>query len=167
MPNPPPCYRTLSAALTMVVPSSDPRPRADLSLDMGYIARFPLRRWVRADAAARPMRKVCFAVERTRPWSGSSPLRPAAWHGVHPSLSRSAKDSALRLRVSPSRLPPSLLRRSGCGGWMPKVVPSIRTGGVHPFAKRAQPPRCTSRLRWTWGPSLTFAHRPSSSGCAG
>jgi hypothetical protein len=102
--------------LMIPIPSSDPC-CASAPLDMGSIAPFPRRRWMRTPATSAPMRNHCFAVGETRPRSGSSRLCPTAWHGVHPSLSRSARHSAPRLRVSPKSLP--ALR---------KVVPSIRAG---------------------------------------
>jgi hypothetical protein len=58
-----------------------------------------------------PMRNFVLLSDGIGPWSGSSRLRPAAWHGVHPLL------SARRLRVNRKSLP--TLR---------KVVPSIRAG---------------------------------------
>jgi hypothetical protein len=133
--------------------SSDSLLRANSPLDMGWITRLPHRRWASTRPPARCVTLFCcrmgFAPGQARR------LLPAAWHGVHPSLSRSGMHSPPRLSVSPTPFPPCvrLFRRFAQG------FPSS--------TRRDHPPRWTPRLRWTWGPSLIFCASPSSSGCTG
>jgi hypothetical protein len=134
----------LPAALTMVVPSNDlpsaPRRSAGHGVDRSFSAS-PLDE----RATASPMRNFCFAVGETRSRSGSSRLCSTAWHGVHPSLSRSARHSAPRLRVSPKSLLAlrKSLPRTGSG-----VVPSIRAGVSIPHKRSSSAPARRHASAW-------------------